>query len=123
MLIFFLLLTLGFAYELGKNALTIYSKQYNKSNIHTSSFNYLIIFNNIYHITLTVYSFFFRLDKTRLNNLFLTYLINNKLGIYIYYYFFNLVYAFLIDKLREFLINNYSLYYYYITTYYNNNKT
>lgn len=33
MLVFFLVLTLGFAFELGKNALSIDSKQYNNNNL------------------------------------------------------------------------------------------
>jgi NADH-ubiquinone oxidoreductase chain 3 len=47
MLIFFLILTLGFIFELGKNALKISSRQ-NKSTINTIT--YPILYNNPYNI-------------------------------------------------------------------------
>lgn len=51
-LIFLILLTLGFIFELGKNALSISSKQYNNTNLKSKRVIYsnMNIFNNIKNI-------------------------------------------------------------------------
>ena len=83
MIIFFLVLTLGFQYELGKKALTIYSRQFN----------------------IIKYIYTFRLSK-QANLLYTLNLLNiNLLLKYIFNKIINKIYMVLISKVKSYLIS------------------
>lgn len=92
MLIFFILLTLGFIFELGKNALTIYSKQYEKHTRSVGNNDTNIIQSFVFsNYILTIRRFFKNLKKRIYNKNFLINILSSTFSALLIRSFFMLI--------------------------------